>query len=45
MINFDETLFTNENKTAHNLRVSYILDHQYRILIIGGLGQEKQIHC
>ena len=33
MINFDE--YTNENKRKH-LNYSYIPDHPYRILIIGG---------
>ena len=35
MINFDE--YTNEN----NLKWSYIPDHPYRILIIGGSGSGK----
>ena len=39
MINFDE--FTNENKTKHNANWSYISDHLYRILIIGGSGSGK----
>ena len=34
MINFDD--YTNENKTKHNPDWSYIPDHPYRILIIGG---------
>ena len=34
MINFDD--YENENKTQHNLKWSYIPDHWYRILIIGG---------
>ena len=34
MINFDD--YENENKTQHNLKWSYIPDHRYRILIIGG---------
>ena len=33
MINFDD--YANENKTEHNLKWPYILDHPYRILIIG----------
>ena len=33
MINFVN--YTNENKTEHNPRWPYILDHPYRILIIG----------
>ena len=39
MINFDD--YTNENKTEHNVRWSYILDHPYRILIVGGSGSRK----
>ena len=39
MINFDDV--TNENKTEHNLKWSYIPDHPYRILIIGGSGSGK----
>ena len=39
MINFDE--YTNENKTKHNLKWSYIPDHPYRILIAGGSGPGK----
>ena len=39
MIKFDE--YTNENKTKHNPDWSYIPDHPYRILIIGGWGSEK----
>ena len=39
MINFDD--YTNENKTEHNPKWSYIPDHPYRILIIGGSGSEK----
>ena len=36
MINFDDC--TNENKTQLNPNWPYILDHPYRILIIGGSG-------
>ena len=36
MINFDD--YTDENKIKHNLKWSYIPDHPYRILIIGGSG-------
>ena len=36
MINFDNIV--NENKTKHNKIWPYILDHSYRILIIGGSG-------
>ena len=36
MINFDD--YTNENKIEHNLKWPYILDHPYRILILGSSG-------
>ena len=39
MITFDD--YTNENKTKHNPDWRYILDHPYRILIIGGSGAGK----
>ena len=39
MVNCDD--YTNENKTEHNLKFSYIPDHPYRILIIGGSGSGK----
>ena len=39
MINFDD--YANENKTQHNSKWSYIPDHPYRILIIGGSGSGK----
>ena len=39
MINFNEC--ANENKKEHNLNWSYIPDHPYRILIIGGSGTRK----
>ena len=39
MINFDD--YTNENKTEKNSKLSYIPDHPYRILIIGGSGSGK----
>ena len=39
MINFDN--YTNENKTEHNSKWSYILDHPYIILIIGGSRSGK----
>ena len=39
MISFGD--YANENKTEHNLKWSYIPDHPYRVLIIGGLGSGK----
>ena len=39
MINFDN--YPNEKKTEHNLKWPYILDHPYRILIVGGSGSGK----
>ena len=39
MINFD--YYTNENKTKHNLKWSYIPDHLCRILIIRVSGSGK----
>ena len=42
MINFDE--YTSENKKGHNINWPYILDHPYRILIIGGSGTGKKMH-
>ena len=39
MITFDD--YTNENKTENNLKWPHILDHPYRILIIGGSGSGK----
>ena len=39
MINFDDN--ANEKKTEHNLKWSYIVDHPYRVLIIGGSGSGK----
>ena len=39
MINLDD--YANENKTKDNLKWPYILDHPYRILIIGGFGSGK----
>ena len=40
MTNFDD--YTNENNTEHNENWSYILDHPYRILIIGGSRSGKR---
>ena len=39
MINLDD--ITNENKKEYNEKWSYIPDHLYRILIIGGSGSGK----
>ena len=39
MINFDN--YVNENRTEHNKNWSYIPDHPYRILVIGGSGSGK----
>ena len=39
MINLDS--ITSKNKTEHNEKWPYILDHPYRILIIGGFGSGK----
>ena len=39
MFNFDN--YVSENWTEHNRNCSYIPDHPYRILIIGGSGSGK----
>ena len=39
MINIDE--YTNDNKTEHNPKWPYILDHPYRVIIIGSSGSGK----
>ena len=39
MTNLDS--ITNENNKKHNKKWPYILDHPYRILIIGGSGSGK----
>ena len=39
MINFDD--YTNESKTKHNLKWSYVPDHPYRIVIVGGSRSGK----
>ena len=39
MINFDD--YTNENKIEHNSKWPHILDHPYRILIVGDSGSGK----
>ena len=41
MINLDS--ITNKNNKEHNEKWSYISDHLYRIIIIGGSGSEKTI--
>ena len=43
MINFDDA--TGESKREHNLEWPYIPDHPHRILIIGGSGSGKILHC
>ena len=40
MINFDDDV-TKENIKEHNLNLSQIPDHPYRILIVGDLGSGK----
>ena len=39
MVNFYD--YTNENKTKHNQKWSYIPDHPYRVLIIRGSESGK----
>ena len=39
MINLDS--ITNDNNKEHNEKQSFIVDHQYRILITGGSGSGK----
>ena len=39
MINLDS--ITNENNKKHNEKWPYILDHPYRIIVIGGSGSGK----
>ena len=39
MISLDS--ITNENNEEHNEKWSYISDHPYRIMIIGGSGSRK----
>ena len=38
---FDLADVTNENNKGHNSQWLYILDHPYRMLIIGGFGSGK----
>ena len=42
MINLDSV--NNENNQKHNEKWPYILDHPYRIILVGVLDQEKQMH-
>ena len=42
MINFDD--YANENKTKHNPKYPYILDHPYRMLKQEVQDLEKQMH-
>ena len=42
MINFEG--YVNKTKTELNSKQPNILDHPYRILIIGGHDLEKQMH-
>ena len=39
MIDFDH--YINENKIEHNPKWPYILDHKYRLVIVGGSGLGK----
>ena len=39
MFNLDD--ITKENNKEHNEKLSYIPDHLYRVLIIGGSGSGK----
>ena len=39
MINLDS--ITNENNKEHNEKWSFVLDHPYKILVIGGSGSGK----
>ena len=44
MINLDK--ITNENNKKNNEKWSFIQDHPYRILTIGGSGSgKKKMHC
>ena len=40
MTNFDD--YSNESKTKDNWKWLYIVDHLYKILIIGGSGSGKK---
>ena len=43
MINFDYV--KKEETKEHNPNWAQILDHPYRILIVGSSGLEQQMHC
>ena len=43
MFNFDYT--TIEDIKEHNASLPEIPDHSYRILIVGGSGSRKKVHC
>ena len=43
MFNLDDN--KNENNEEHNLKWPYIPNHPYRMLIIGGPGSGKTMHC
>ena len=42
MINFDD--YTNENKSEHHSKWSYIPDRPYKMLMTGGSGSGKKMH-
>ena len=42
MINLDSV--NNENNKKHNEKWPYILDHPYRVILVGVQDQEKQMH-
>ena len=42
MINLDSV--NNENNKKHNEQWPYILDHPYRVILVGVQDQEKQMH-
>ena len=43
MFNLD--YITNKNKKTRNIKWPFIPDHPYRMLIIGGSGPGKTMHC
>ena len=42
---FNSDAITNENNKEYNKKWPYIPDHLYRMLIIGGSGSGKLMHC